>query len=116
MKTLLLVTVVMGWLWWPLGIAAAESPHASCTYCHLDSATGTLVAPEPGLCLKCHPDRKGTSEHKIEIVVTPPPAEPLPLMDGLMTCITCHDAHATERPLLRLSEDKLCGACHQKYQ
>jgi predicted CXXCH cytochrome family protein len=115
MKTLLVVPFVVGLLWWPLGAAAAESPHATCTYCHVDSATGVLISPEPGLCLKCHPNRKGTSEHKIEIAVTTPPAEPLPLMDGLMTCITCHDVHTTERPLLRVSGKKLCVACHQKY-
>ncbi len=124
MKTLLLVTFVTGWLSWQLA-AAAEPPHPACTYCHVDSGTGTLIAPEPDLCVGCHADRMGRGEHRIEIPVKTPLAQPLPLKVEVsdfplkplrvMTCITCHDVHATQRPLLRVPGDKLCQACHQKH-
>ncbi len=98
---------------------------SACTYCHADSETGTLIAPEPGLCVGCHADRVGRGEHRIEIPVKAPLAQPLPLKVKVsdfslkpvlvITCITCHDVHATQRPLPRLPSDELCQACHQKH-
>ena len=86
-----------------------------CTNCHANPATngpGVLKKPLSTLCLDCHPERSSPRDHKLD--VTPlVNKENLPLLHGMMTCITCHDPHGSQNDkLLRLAPDKLCHGCH----
>ncbi len=86
-----------------------------CTTCHTSHGSGgmlTLKEPITQLCIGCHPDRKGSAEHKVD-VVPPSPVAGLPLTAGKMTCVTCHDPHSNANgAMLRMTRAKLCLACH----
>jgi predicted CXXCH cytochrome family protein len=65
------------------------------------------------LCLECHPNGKNPSEHVTDVVPSMV-VEELPLTEGRMTCITCHDEHKnTYRGMLRVRLGELCRTCHQ---
>jgi predicted CXXCH cytochrome family protein len=86
-----------------------------CSLCHTGAAgkgPGALRKGLSALCLDCHPDRVAPAEHKVDIV--PPMAvKALPLFEGAMTCVTCHDPHANPYgTLLRKPEAELCLSCH----
>jgi predicted CXXCH cytochrome family protein len=86
-----------------------------CDTCHLPagtSGTGALKKKLSDLCLDCHRDRMSPLEHKVDIV---PKMEVkgLPLANGKVTCITCHDPHANlHGSMLRMRQTDLCQACH----
>lgn len=87
-----------------------------CTTCHMPHGSGGMLAlkePVTKLCIGCHPDRKGSVEHKVDVV--PAMLIPgLPLTEGKLACITCHDPHSNiHGNMLRLSPQKLCVACHK---
>lgn len=86
-----------------------------CSTCHvMDGAKRTDSIKKKGsaLCLDCHPDRIAPQEHKVDIVPTMQ-VKGLPLLDGKMTCLTCHDPHSNKYgALLRMQETDLCLACH----
>ncbi|HEY5740393.1 MAG TPA: cytochrome c3 family protein [Gammaproteobacteria bacterium] len=102
-----------------LGLAAAGALHAQvpvderhgdCLFCHMsdEQSDGSLILPEPEVCWLCHAPG---NDHAILIPATT--ADPsLPLNNGLMTCITCHDPHSTQALQLRLPTTGLCAACH----
>jgi len=88
-----------------------------CATCHLPAGTakvGELKKKLSALCLDCHSDRKAPAEHKVDIV----PAREvrgLPLTDGMITCVTCHDPHANAYgSMLRIKAGDLCLACHPR--
>ena len=84
--------------------------HGDCLFCHeTDSQTdGSLLFPEPEVCQHCH---SPNNDHAI--LVQPTTADPsLPLTNGLMTCITCHDQHSPQSLQLRLPATQLCASCH----
>ncbi len=88
-----------------------------CTACHtshdVKKGTPALKKPVSELCIECHPDRKAPNEHKVDVVPKMKP-EGLPLADGRMTCVTCHDPHDNKYgSLLRMTENKLCLTCHK---
>lgn len=88
-----------------------------CGTCHLSHTMGgeaLLRAPLSELCLECHPDRKSPAEHRVDMMPTMPVLN-LPLEDGKMTCVTCHDPHGKEPfpKMLRARPSKLCGMCHK---
>jgi len=87
-----------------------------CKTCHVPHGSGGMLAlkePVTQLCISCHPDRKGSAEHKVDIVA-PLPVPGLPLTEGKVTCITCHDPHSNNNGMmLRISTEKLCLACHK---
>ncbi len=87
-----------------------------CTICHEGDAKkgpAVLIRPLSELCLLCHQDRKAAGEHRVDIV----PAmkvKKLPLSEGKLTCITCHDPHANRYgKMLRVRPKDLCGRCHK---
>jgi predicted CXXCH cytochrome family protein len=86
-----------------------------CTICHVTEGAGNgalLKKKPPELCLDCHPDRVPPGEHKVDIVPSAP-VKKLPLTDGKITCITCHDPHKNlYGKLLRMPETELCTVCH----
>ena len=86
-----------------------------CATCHLQSGTskaGELRKKPSALCLDCHQDRKAPADHRVDFV----PAREikgLPLTDGMITCVTCHDPHENAHGnLLRMKEADLCLLCH----
>jgi len=88
-----------------------------CATCHLPTGTakvGELKKKLSALCLDCHGDRKAPVEHKVDIVPTME-VRGLPLTDGTITCITCHDPHAnTHGSMLRMKNGDLCLVCHPR--
>ncbi len=102
-------------------IKAAGTKVHECNMCHLPhKREGKILLTKPlsELCISCHPDRVGSSEHKTGIKPSMPVTE-LPLdADGKMTCITCHDPHAEKgyENLLRApSFNEICMKCHKGY-
>lgn len=84
--------------------------HGDCLFCHeTDSQTdGSLLLPEPEVCQLCH---SPNNDHAI--LVQPTTVDPsLPLTNGLMTCITCHDQHSPQSLQLRMPATQLCASCH----
>ena len=94
----------------------AQGFEKACSFCHevhgMDGPVRLLDQP-PGLCLGCHPERTAPKEHRIEIPAKTKHKE-LPLNNGLMGCLTCHDPHSRGRGMLRLPQEKLCLSCHEK--
>lgn len=84
-----------------------------CHSLHTMEARIPLKKPLSGLCLDCHPDRQPPNEHVFDIV----PAlevEGLPLTEGKITCVTCHDPHKNAYvKMLRTFPEQLCQKCHK---
>jgi predicted CXXCH cytochrome family protein len=88
----------------------------TCATCHGSHNTNVpeplLVKPLSALCLDCHQDRKAPNEHVVD-VVPKTKVQGLPLKDGKMTCVTCHDPHKNVHgKMLRLPRKDLCLRCH----
>jgi len=87
-----------------------------CLLCHrsreIKSGEVLLIKPVAELCIECHPDRTAPNEHRVNIIPGKTSGK-LPLTNGLVTCITCHDPHQNPYgSLLRLPERDLCVTCH----
>jgi predicted CXXCH cytochrome family protein len=86
-----------------------------CGICHLStgaSVTGELKKKLSDLCLDCHSNRTYPLEHKVDIVPKMD-VQGLPLADGKVTCVTCHDPHANlHGKMLRMRSKDLCLVCH----
>ena len=87
-----------------------------CTICHTSGdvrkGTAQLKKPVTELCLDCHPGRKSPTEHKVDIVPSMK-VKQLPLTEGKMTCVTCHDPHRNPYgKMLRARKRDLCILCH----
>lgn len=71
-------------------------------------------------CYQCHPESSLGTSHPVRLYggrdVRIP--EELPTVDGMLTCVTCHDPHgASGKMLVRETiKTKLCVACHYKYK
>lgn len=88
----------------------------ACSACHGSHNTNVpeplLVKPLSALCLGCHQDRTAPNEHVVD-VVPKTKVQGLPLKDGKMTCVTCHDPHKNVNgKMLRLPQKDLCLRCH----
>lgn len=88
----------------------------TCATCHGSHDTTVraplLVKPLSTLCLDCHQDRTAPNEHVVD-VAPKAKVQGLPLKDGKMTCVTCHDPHKNEHgKMLRLPARDLCLRCH----
>lgn len=84
--------------------------HKDCVNCHLSEGTGK-IADINATCLKCHPGSK--NDHPLGVIsrITP---EKLPLDNGKITCVTCHEPHGKDTigTLLRMDFNSLCLSCH----
>lgn len=71
-------------------------------------------------CYRCHPESTLGTSHPVRLYgghdVRIP--DDLPTVDGMLTCVTCHDPHgAAGKMLVREAiKTKLCVACHFKYK
>lgn len=91
-----------------------------------DSSPGghpSLRSPEDlaiEACYQCHPKATLGTSHPVRLYggrnVRIP--DELPTVDGMMTCVTCHDPHGgNSRMLVRtLIKTKLCVTCHYTYK
>ena len=97
----------------------ADKGHELCTDCHLnagpDSSGNDLVFPVTTLCTQCHRSNDERIDHAIGIPMAPGSSGSLPLIDGKIECVTCHDAHVSTKGFLRLDPKDLCASCHQQY-
>jgi predicted CXXCH cytochrome family protein len=87
-----------------------------------NSSDDTVLAHSKGLktkkdvglksCRRCHKDQEA-GEHPTNVRPPKKPANDLPLIEGVMTCVTCHGAHGGDKPaILRLIDRDLCNSCH----
>lgn len=88
-----------------------------CITCHSSNEpsrnSATLNKPLSGLCLDCHPDRKPGLEHTVDVIPSMSVVT-LPLTEGKMTCVTCHDPHKNRYGnMLRIKPKELCLRCHR---
>ena len=92
--------------------------HENCIDCHITTAptvgNAGLVTPLPDLCMGCHPDRAGDKEHVIDVFPKPNMSHALPLINGKISCNTCHDIHSGLPSSLRMQTPSLCQNCHHK--
>jgi predicted CXXCH cytochrome family protein len=88
-----------------------------CAVCHVSEAGRTSRRLKKGpsqLCLDCHGDHAAQAGHRVGMAPSMD-VNGLPLADGRMTCVTCHDMHTnTHGALLRMPARDLCQACHRK--
>jgi predicted CXXCH cytochrome family protein len=71
-------------------------------------------------CYQCHPESELGTSHPVRLYGGQDvriPAE-LPTVDGMMTCVTCHDPHGGQGKMLvrTLIKTQLCVTCHYKYK
>jgi predicted CXXCH cytochrome family protein len=72
------------------------------------SRHGSLTKREPELCLDCHKEKRAeinfSSHH--------------PIIEGRMTCSSCHNVHGGETSMLATSErgNDMCYSCHPSLQ
>ncbi len=72
------------------------------------------------VCVGCHPQSHGVRSHPVDIapkagMVIPPDYQTL--ADGRLSCMSCHQAHASEHEyrLTRASRKELCLGCHRNF-
>lgn len=111
-----------------IAYTVAENPHSfsesECKDCHKDVETNpkSLVAPVAMLCKKCHKRGMTTASHPVDITpkITKVPLD-MPLTDGMLTCNTCHNLHASRHTafgeksyFLRraIKGREFCDSCH----
>lgn len=71
-------------------------------------------------CYQCHPASMLGTSHPIRLYNGQDVRIPddLPTVEGMLTCVTCHDPHGSEGKMLvrETIKTKLCVACHFKYK
>ena len=111
---ILALILLILWAFSMEGLAA----HDNCRDCHVNTApivgNAALVTVLPDLCIDCHPDRVGEKEHIIDIFPKPGMTRALPLVNGRISCTTCHAIHSGSLSSLRMQVPNLCQNCHHK--
>lgn len=71
-------------------------------------------------CYECHPESTLGTSHPVRLyggrdVKIP---DDLPTVDGMLTCVTCHEPHGAEGKMLirETVKTKLCVACHYNFK
>lgn len=94
-----------------------------CIICHIDVINDpTYLRPTMNRsCPNCHKNLEDTQSHPTDIYPSFPIPEDMPLIDGMLTCITCHYVHPKKKRQLvekhyflrRLVRGPLfCSICH----
>lgn len=98
----------------PAALAMGErvQGHADCAMCHRDSpATAANVSRGPAAaCDGCH-ESPTRVDHPVGIAM-PRPSGGLPLFDGKVACVSCHNWHMEGPQALRRPTEQLCTSCH----
>lgn len=102
------------------GVQDQKKTHGECSACHMFSEeTGRTElqgnATPDQLCTGCHSDRVKAGEHRVGVPVSAGTTS-LPLVEGKVACITCHEPHGLsgKASLLRTEPGDLCNRCHLK--
>ncbi|VAX07211.1 hypothetical protein MNBD_GAMMA25-1618 [hydrothermal vent metagenome] len=99
-------------------VPAGAVGHNLCSDCHINanptSLTAELIRPLPFLCQDCHIERTGRNEHVTDVIPSMIIPQDLPLLNGQLSCTTCHDPHASTSGQLRYPNGQLCITCHRK--
>ena len=86
-----------------------------CNVCHQShkmKGVGLIKKTISELCLECHLDSKKPTDHVVDVIPSMDVSGFL-LVEGKMTCVSCHDSHKdTFANMLRTEPDKLCAGCH----
>lgn len=72
------------------------------------------------VCYSCHPEADLGTSHPVRVYSsrqTPIPSD-LPTINGMITCVTCHDPHGApgDKLVRETVRTKLCVACHVKFK
>ncbi|MBE0574952.1 MAG: hypothetical protein IH613_03555 [Desulfuromonadales bacterium] len=71
-------------------------------------------------CYQCHPESTLGTSHPVRLYSGRDVRIPddLPTVDGMLTCVTCHDPHGSQGKMLvrETIKTKLCVACHFKFK
>ncbi len=98
-----------------------------CILCHggadsLDAPHMDLMSADDmatAICNACHRSHIGRGSHRVNISYRTKvnnDVPDLPLIDEMMSCVTCHNPHSSDEPaLLRKPYDSLCVSCHIGY-
>lgn len=125
----LLFALLLVCITWMIAYTLLDNPHnfpeSRCGKCHVDTVGSPrkLTASVTSLCLPCHRKTTRRSSHPVDMAprIVRIPAD-LPLMNGMVTCITCHNIHADrfdgfgkKTYFLRRSPSgrDFCIACHE---
>jgi len=94
---------------------AAFAVEKTCEFCHSDHKGGGVLLKKDinELCSGCHQKRISQGEHKVGVMPSKSAAG-IPLQNGKMTCVSCHDPHSKAPGMPRMATRKLCGLCHEK--
>ena len=107
-----------------IGKEPHEFAENECILCHVDvlKDPGSLKPMLSSICESCHPGTKQKLSHPVDISpVSSVPAD-MPLVDGELSCITCHFAHPFSISNKKSSYFLLrrpgkgapfCSACHR---
>lgn len=93
---------------------SALSADHNCADCHGSASPNTNdpIQALSGLRADCHIERIAAGEYVVDIPVNIS-SNTLPLQNGQLTCITCHDPHKVFAELL-LGGPGLCRECHAR--
>ena len=71
-------------------------------------------------CYQCHPESSLGTSHPVGLYggVDVRIPEEIPTVDGMLTCVSCHDPHGApgEKLVRETIKTKLCVACHYRYK
>lgn len=90
-----------------------------CSLCHTLDDKGRpaergreLVDSTEDMCVSCHDERVQEGEHRVGVVQANKTG--LPLYDGKVECLTCHEPHGRggNHAMLRMPPELICSACH----
>jgi predicted CXXCH cytochrome family protein len=78
-----------------------EFSSGECSICHVDEKSAPMNL-NPGItsgCETCHSELKKTQSHPTDMYPSLSIPKDLPLIEGRLTCITCHYVHPAEKNL-----------------
>ena len=108
------------------GLSLSDLPATETESLQLTSDSGQhppLRDPEDlaiNACYQCHPESTLGTSHPVRLYSGRDVRIPddLPTVDGMLTCVTCHDPHGSKGKMLvrETIKTKLCVTCHFKFK
>ncbi|MBA4366932.1 MAG: hypothetical protein C0403_04760 [Desulfobacterium sp.] len=111
-------------VWGQLGGKKHRFSETECGLCHLDAKNDphSLKTLSSDKCEGCHVDRRSTLSHPFNIIPEGTIPVDMPLVDGKLTCVTCHFTHpfSIRNPILGFyllrrpgKGVSFCSVCHR---
>ena len=98
--------------------SSADSQSVSAQEQHPPMRSAEALAIEA--CYQCHSEADLGTSHPVRLFSGKDVRIPdeLPTVDGMLTCVTCHDPHGSDGEMLvrEVIKTKLCVTCHYKYK